>query len=356
MKDSQPFFLHIRTEQKALFCKRLSLYLHAGIPIAQGLHFLSEDANSPSVLYIARKLEEHLRDGFPLSQGMMLFPKQFDAFTVGFVRAGESSGRLSETLERLSDSLRKQAILKQKILSALAYPALIFFGTIIITLFLTLFIFPKILPVLQGFKTPLPFSTRLLLGINKALTRYWGILLFGVTIVAGGFFALMRVGRVRILFEELLIRIPIFSLLFQNYAISIFSRTLALQLEGGIRIVTALELTHAAVPGALYKKAITEVRESIMQGQRFSLALKAHKKLFPPLVCQMIAAGETTGTLSKNLQALAEMYESDLDTVAKNLTVLIEPVLMVCMGCVVGFIALAIITPIYAVTQNLSVT
>jgi type IV pilus assembly protein PilC len=166
----------------------------------------------------------------------------------------------------------------------------------------------------------------------------------------------MRVSRVRLLFEELLMRLPIFSLLFQNYAISIFSRTLALQLEGGIRIVTALELTYAAVPGALYKKAITEVRESIMQGQRFSLALKAHKKLFPPLVCQMIAAGETTGTLSKNLQALAEMYESDLDTVAKNLTVLIEPVLMVCMGCVVGFIALAIITPIYAVTQNLSVT
>jgi type IV pilus assembly protein PilC len=223
-----------------------------------------------------------------------------------------------------------------------------------ITVFLTFFIFPKILPIVQGLKTQLPFSTKLLLKITTVVTRQWRFLLFFSLVGVSGCIWITKIKQVRFFLEKILLQLPPFSLLYKKYAISIFSRTLLVQLERGVRIVTALDLTRTTVPGVLYKKSLNDICEKIKLGQKFSTALISEKTLFPPIVSQMIAAGETTGTLSKNLQTLADMYESDLDTLTKNLTVLIEPVLMICMGCVVGFIALAIITPIYAVTQNLN--
>jgi type IV pilus assembly protein PilC len=352
---SLPQFLRFSIGQQALFTRRLSLYLHSGIPISHALAFIRDDATSKSITHILTILGETVASGIPLSEGLRKFPKQFSAFTVGFVQAGEASGTLSGTLARLGVVLAKREALRRKLLSALAYPALILCGTLGITLFLTLFIFPKIVPVLEGFRTKLPFTTRTLIAINNLCTHNWLYIflgLFGIGITA---ISALRFTGVRKFQERVLLRIPLLSALYRYYVLATFSRSLALQLKGGIRILPALALIQESLPGTIYPQALVAITDEVRQGHRLSKALREHSKLFPSLTWQMVAAGEITGTLSANLELLADTYEETLDDLTKNLTVLIEPALMVCMGFMVGFVALAIITPIYAVTQNLNV-
>ena len=354
-QPTRPRFLRFNTTEHMLFVRRLSLYLESGVPISEALHLLSEDTQSMSALYIFRQLVETVDSGLPLSQGLSLFPKQFDVFSIGFIHVGEVTGSLSVSLERLAIILSKRSGLRRKILSALAYPVLIFCGTVSIALFLTLFIFPKIVPVLQGFKTQLPFPTRVLIGINTFISHEWLVSLVMILIISIAIVLLCRYEKVRVACEYVLLRIPIFSKLYQYSSVALFSNTLSAQLKGGVRILSALALVRTSLPGTLYPKAISEIELQVAAGKRLSEALRQHQLLFPLLICQMIAAGEKTGTLASNLEYLAQMYEEHIDEVTKNLTVLIEPVLMVCMGIVVGFVALAIITPIYAVTQNLTI-
>jgi type IV pilus assembly protein PilC len=339
--------------QQMLLARRLAIYLRSGITINSGLLFILEDARSEAARILS-VLESTVASGQSLSQGLSLFPS-FDTFSIGFVRAGETSGTLSETLERLAEHLQKRHSLRKKILGALSYPLIILIGTVLITLFLTLFIFPKILPVLQGLHTSLPLSTRILIGINTLLETHWLFLLLGLCTLSVIFIGAFRRPFVKIQLERLILRIPIIGLLCQYYSIAIFTRTLALQLSGGVSLLPALALTSTALSGSVYRKGIAAIEAQISEGQKFSTALKEHPKLFPPIIRQMISAGEETGTLSANLSALANMYEENLDDLTKSLTVLVEPVLMVVMGFIVGFVALAIITPIYQVTQNLNV-
>ena len=350
----KPRFIRFNTTQQALFARRLALYLRSGIPITQALSFMSEDAASRSSRYLFGVLLQVIETGQRLSSALAQFPKQFDSFAIGFVSVGETSGNLSETLERLALSLNKRDQLRRKILSALAYPAIVFCGTIGMTLFLTLYIFPKIIPILSGFGSKLPFTTRVLIGLNELFRDHFLVLITLCLVALVCMVLGLRNTNVRRILESILLRIPILAPLLQYYAVAMFSRMLSLQLRSGVRILPALTLTQHALPGLLYAEGLEDIESHLAQGQRLSAATRAHERLFPALVSQMIAAGEVTGTLGANLETLADLYEEHLDELTRNLSVLIEPVLMMSMGFVVGFVALAIITPIYGITQNLT--
>jgi type II secretory pathway component PulF len=344
----------MRTPEKILFFRRLALYLNSGVSIIQALSFIAADAKQIKIKQILLAIEHTVAAGLPLSAGLSKFPKQFDAFSVGFVYMGEISGNLSESLERLSIATHRRDSLRKKILGALAYPALILFGTVCITLFLICFIFPKIIPILKSFKTPLPITTQILISLTDFLKHAWPELFLAlIAIISLGILS-VRFVKIRRGIERVTFHIPIFADLFQYYALAVFLRTLSLQLRGGVRILPALELVRVTMPGVSYMEAIIVIENQITQGHRFSSALQHMPALFPSVIYQMIGAGETTGTLVENLETLANMYEENLDELSKALTVLIEPVLMIVMGLIVGFVALAIITPIYALTQNLS--
>ncbi|MBA3789339.1 type II secretion system F family protein [Patescibacteria group bacterium] len=334
--------------------KRLALYSGSGISLPRSLGYIAENVKSHSAFFILRTLAATVARGEPLSRGFAKFPHQFDRFTIGFIEAGEASGSLTLTLEHIATLLEKRRMLSQKVLGALVYPAIILVGTICITGFLTFYIFPKILPVLESFQTVLPLPTRLLIGANTFLARDWLWFIVGLALCSIGIFILFRNSFVRRAIEHFFVRIPLFGSLYRNYSVSLFLRVLALLLAGGIRIIPALVLVRAALPGLSYPEALFSTEKQISEGHRFSFALTQHPQLFPPVVIQMIAAGETTGTLCENLDSLATLYENDLEELIKNLTVFIEPILMILMGLIVGFVALAIITPIYSVTQNLN--
>lgn len=349
-------FLRFSIAQQALFARRLALYLRAGVSLTTALGFILEDTPDRSIRKILQQIEQTVASGRSLSDSLAKFPTVFTPFTKGFVQAGEASGTLADTLERLAVHLAKQQTLRNKILSALAYPALVLVGTIGVAGFLTLFIFPKIVPVLEGFRTRLPFSTRMLIAINNVITHdgFWIVLsAAGLVAVIG---AGLRYPRVQWALETVLLRTPLLATLRRSYSLATFSRSLTIQLSGGIRIIPALALTNLSLSSPLYREAIRKIEKDITEGQRFSIAVRNYPRLFPPVVCQLITVGEATGSISQNLSTIADLYEETLDELAKNLTVLVEPVLMIVMGFVVGFVALAIITPIYQVTQSLNIS
>jgi type IV pilus assembly protein PilC len=341
--------------QQLLFLKRLSLYLHAGVSVTLALSYLKDDAISRGAKQIYTELERTILQGLPLSRGLERYPRVFDTFTTGFIRIGEASGTLTETLERLSTHIQKRQSLRSKVMSALLYPCVVLAGTLGITLFLAVYIFPKLLPVLQGFHSTLPLPTRILIHIDSFIQHDWPWILGCVGLLLLAFVLCLHTPSCRRALEYFLLRVPIVGTLTQRYALVLFSRTLSIQLSGGIRILPSLALARSALPGQLYAEAILQIEQSVASGLRLSDSFTGYPRLFPSTLCQLVHAGEMTGTLSENLAQAASMYEEELDELTRNFTVLIEPVLMVIMGCMVGGIALAIITPIYHLTQSLTV-
>lgn len=355
MNEKSPIILRLNPTQRILILRRLALYLRAGISLPRALGYIGEDTREASLIFILRKIETVIQSGAPLSQAFGRFPKQFDLFTVGFVAAGEAGGALPETLDRLADIFDKRQSLRRKIVAALVYPSIVMVGTFGMAAFLTLFIFPKILPVLQGFHTKLPFTTRTLIVIDVLFAKHGLIIATAIILAIILFATSLRYQFFVRRYEWCFIHIPLLGFLYKDYALSTALHVLSLLLHGGVRIIPALTLIRSVAPGFHYREALEQVEERVANGQRLSVSLSEHQNLFPPLVSQLVAVGEATGTLQENLATLARLYEENLDDITRNLTVLIEPILMMVMGLMVGFVALAIITPIYQVTQSINI-
>lgn len=351
----RPAFLRFSMQDQIFFAKRLAMILRSGMPIMEGLHMLGSETRTRSSTFIFQSLILDVSNGHKLSNGLGRFQNIFGEFCVNVVRVGETSGTLHENLNYLAEELKKKQALRRKVIGALIYPAVIVFATLGITVMLTVYIFPKITPIFQSVKATLPLSTRALMALSSFLS-HWGLwLLFGLVVLSIGFLVLMRlVPRFHLFMDQVLLRIPFLGKLSQYYNLANSSRTLSLLLKSDVGVAYAMELVAASTKNHAYRRAFYESGERIMKGQKISLSMQREKRLFPPLMTQMVLAGESTGNLSTSLMFLSDMYEEEINELTKNLTTLLEPILMIIMGIIVGFIAISIITPIYSITQNLS--
>ena len=349
----RPAFLRFSNRDQVHFAKRLAMILRAGIPIMEGLHILSAQRHSSSSTYIYGHLLEQIENGQTLSGSMSKFERIFGAFCINIVRVGETSGTLHQNLDYLAEELKKKETLKKKVIGALVYPAVVVTATIGIALVLTVYIFPKISPIFQSFKTTLPLSTRMLISISNFLIQDGGILFVGIIAVSIAYFFLLRVTVFHSFMDRVLLRLPLFGKLSKNYNIVNATRTLALLLRAEVRIIEALEIVGTSSRNLMYHAAIRSIEKQVMKGQKLSHELAKFPRLFPPLMTHMVHVGEETGNLSESLMYVSSMYEEEINDLTKNLTTLLEPALMIVMGIIVGFIAISIITPIYGITQNL---
>ena len=352
-QSDKPFMLRFSTREQAHFAKRLGMILRSGMPIMQGLHMLGDQAKSSSSKFIYGHLIMNVERGQPLSNGLEKFQKIFGEFCINIIRVGESSGTLHENLEYLAEELKKKEALRKKVIGSLVYPAVIVFATVGISLILTVYIFPKITPIFQSFKTQLPLSTRALIAISNFLMRDGEWLFLGIIAASIGYVFLLRVERAHYILDKILLRLPIFSKLSRSYNLANCARTLGLLLKSDMRIVDSLEIVSKSTRNLAYREALERVSSEVMRGQKISREMLENPSLFPPLFVQMIAVGEQTGNLSGSLLYLSEMYEEEISDLTKNLTTMLEPILMIVMGVIVGFIAISIITPIYGITSSL---
>lgn len=233
------------------------------------------------------------------------------------------------------------------------YPAIVLLATIAISVFLLVYIFPKIMPIFLSLKNELPVSTRLLIALSDWLARY-GLVLIG-TIVAFVFLfpVVHQVPAVRRTIDSVVLRLPIFGRLCQYYHVATVSRTLGLLLQNNVRIDEALQIVAQSTENMVYKSALHSAEVQVVTGKTLASSYRAYPYLWPALVIQMVQAGESTGNLASTCEYLSELYEGDIREWTKTMTVLLEPLLMLFMGVCVGFIAISIITPIYGITAQL---
>jgi type II secretory pathway component PulF len=353
MNKQQLFFLSFPVKDQINFTKRLSMLLRSGMPIVQALSMLTESSGNSSATHITKSLCDDIERGIPFSKALTKFEKQFGLFYINIVHIGELSGTLPENLDYIAQELKKKNELKKQVMGALIYPAIIVSATIGITTLLVLYIFPKILPVFLSLKTELPLSTRVLLGFNTFMSTYGWLAL--VTVIGSGIFFIMglRSNSFCLMVDRLILCIPLFGSLSRYYNLATICRTLGILLKSDVRIVQAIDIASLSCSNRAYRKALATCIDGVVAGQPLSTQLQQNPAFFPPLVTQMIHVGETTGGLSHSLLYLSDMYEEEIQMWTKNLTTILEPLLMLTMGLLVGFIAVSIITPIYGITQNL---
>jgi len=231
---------------------------------------------------------------------------------------------------------------------------ILFFVTIGITVFLTVFIFPKILPIFSSLQIELPITTKIVIWLLDVFRHYGFLILGGAFAIVVGIKFFLKIKIVHYFFDRLMLRVPFISRILINLTLANFSRSLGVLLKSGMTIVEALNVAKGTFHNEYYKRQIDNVIESVKRGETMSHFLEKNPRLFPPMFSGMIKIGEATGNLEENLTYLAEYYENEVDDVLKNLTAVVEPVMLLFMGLMVGFIALSIITPIYKVTEGVN--
>ncbi len=348
-----PGMIRFPIAEQILFMKRLGMVLRSGMPIMEGLHMMGAESRTKSAGYIYQSLVIDVSSGNTLSSGLNKFPKVFGEFGINIVRIGERSGTLHENLEYLAGELKRKQTLRRKVIGALIYPAVIVFATVGITVMLTVYIFPKIVPIFESVKADLPLSTRMLMIISNFLSNSGLWLVAGLVALVVAYFALLRLKKFHLFMDAVLIKIPLFGKLSRLYNLTNITRTMALLLKSDVRIVESIELVADSTRNLVYKRELFRARDRLIQGQNISSQFTQRGDLFPPLMSQMSKIAESTGNLSTTFDFLSDMFEEEIDELTKNMTTLIEPILMIVMGLVVGFIAISIISPIYSITQNL---
>jgi type II secretory pathway component PulF len=346
-------FDHVPLQERINFARHLSLVIKAGLPVFEGLKIIQQQTESKILRKVIEDLMQDVSNGKFLADGLQKYDYIFGAFFVNIVRVGESSGTLSKNLLYLADELRRSKELQGKVRSAMVYPLVILCATIGVAGFLTFFVFPKLVPVFASMNVKLPLTTVILLNVLGFLQHYGVITLIAAIIVIVAIRIIVKQVRpVRYMVDEALLLVPVLSDVVINVNMVNFTRVLGLLLKSGVKIVEALDITAHTFANLVYQDILVTSEQEMKQGGQLGTYLAGHKHYFPPLVSGMIRIGEATGNLEDNLVYLSEYYDGEVDTKLHSLTSLIEPIMLLLMGLLVGFVALSIITPIYSISTS----
>lgn len=347
-------FSRVKLTDLSIFCRQFSTMIDAGVSLVRCLDVLGEQSQSPKLRRIIADLRAEVEAGNTLSKAMAKYPTVFDNLFVGLIRAGEVGGVLEESLQRLSAFLEKDVELKRKVKSAMTYPTIVSVVALGIVMFLTMFIVPKFMEMFTdlGLKN-FPAMTQVLMDFSNFLVQKWyimGIIVIAC-IIAFKMFGRTKFGRRAM--DRLKLKAPVFGKLNHKVALARFARTLATLLSSGVPILQAMETVAGTVSNEIISDAILDARARIREGDTISEPLKK-SKMFPPMVVQMIAIGQESGSLDTMLGKIADFYEQEVDAAIASLTAAIEPVLIVFLGVTVGFIVIAMFMPLVELINGLS--
>lgn len=347
-------YFRLSVKEKILFAKRLAILLRAGVPIMQSLNMLKEQSHSKATSIVLQSLCKDVEHGQSVHASLNQYKKAIGEFALNLIRIGEISGTLADNLDYLAEELKKKQALRRKVIGALVYPVFIVFATLGITVMLTVYVFPKILPIIQSLNADIPWTTRVLMFLSNFFIHDWMYILGIIVLFFIAFLYGLKKEAFILFLDRSALRVPLIGRIFQGYHISNICRSLGILLKSDVRIVESINVTARTTTNLAYQKQLEQIAIGLSKGGKISDFTKKDKKLFPPMVSQMVEVGESTGHLSQSLLYVAQIYEDEVEDLTKNLSTVIEPVLMVFMGILVGFVAISIITPIYGITQHLT--
>ena len=335
--------------------RQLATLISSGLPLVESLGGVIEQSEEPKLRKIFTQVRERVLEGNSLAQAMSAHPGIFSHIHVNMVKAGETGGALDIILKRLADFSERRLKLKKKIESAMTYPIFLLLISSIILVFLMTFVMPKVVGIFKGMKLALPWSTQVLIFVTYVISNYWWLLAIGTLILAGGIAALMKTETGGRAWDRVKMDFPLLGRLHRKAVIARFTRTLSILLKSGIPLVDALEISGPAMGNRILEDGVKEATKLVGEGSDLATPLR-QKGGFPPLVVQLVRAGEKSGELEEMLAKAAEVYEDDVEATIASLTSIIEPMVILFMGVVVGFIVMAILLPIFEMTSGIRVT
>ncbi|MBI2921084.1 MAG: type II secretion system inner membrane protein GspF [Planctomycetes bacterium] len=334
-----------RQVEIALVTRQLATLLSAGTPLNEALKAVVEQSESTAVQALMRDVRERIGQGASFADALNNHPAYFGDLYVNMVRSGEASGSLDQILSNLADYMHAQNRLAGKIVAALTYPAVMVVVGLGVVTFLLGFVVPRILDVLEKQKIAMPLPTVILVSMTNFLRGYWPVLLVLLAASWIGFKLFTSTEKGRYAWDGFVLRMPILGELFRKQAISRFASTLATLLESGLPVMEALQITERIMGNVVLAEVIAKVRSRVMEGSDISAPLK-QSKLFPPVVSYMVAIGEESGELESLLRKVSDSYDEEIELTTQKVTSLIEPLMIVCMAVVVGFVVMAVLLPI----------
>jgi len=345
----------IKSDHLVMFTRQLSAMVGAGVPLLRALTSLADHSESPALKTILKSVIKDVEGGASLGDALSKHPSAFSDVYVNMVRAGEAAGILDDILKRLAIQQEKNATIRKKIKSAMAYPTVLIFITVVAFFGLMLFVIPqigKILTDLGGPDAKMPAITLFMLGISALITGYWFIIF---PLIGGGIYGVLRYIKTpqgRVQFHQIILKIPGVNTIVKKVAIARFARTFSALMGAGVAVLECLSVTARSLGNVVYEKALTDAAKEVKNGKQLSLVI-SENPLFPAIVAQMLSVGEETGQTDTVLVKVADFYEEEVDVAIEGLSSIIEPTMIVIMGSMVGLIAASVMSPIAGLAQSI---
>ncbi|MCU1459276.1 MAG: Type fimbrial assembly protein PilC [Actinomycetia bacterium] len=337
----------IKLQDIANLSRQLSAFLRAGIPIIDAIETIAEESDKQMKTMLG-ELASSLRAGEPFSEAIAALHENFPSYYPGIVRSAELSGRLDVVLEQLASYIDRDLATRGKIKSALMYPVILLIMTVIVVIVLVGFVLPKFKNFFKGFGAKLPLTTRMMLKAGDLFTNYWWVLALGVALIVVFGVPYAKSKRGRFARDRLTLRLPVIKEVVRASVVERFCRILSAMVQAGVPIADAMNAAIDSTDNQVFVQQLIPASERMLRGEGLARPL-GETGLFPPMVVQMMRVGEETGTLDQQLQISADYYENQLGTKLERLTALFEPVMIVVMGVVVGFVAVALVSAMYGI-------
>jgi type IV pilus assembly protein PilC len=332
------------------FSRQMAAMLSAGMPIVAALETLEEQATNPSFKQVLMEVRKSIEGGASFSESLSLTPSVFDGLYVNIVRAGEQSGQFAETMKRIGDLLEANAKLKRKVKSALTYPVVVLSMSLVIAAGMIIFIVPVFGSMYADFGSKLPGPTQFLVDLSDGAKKYSVIIIPAIIAAIWLFKKWKRTESGAWAMDRFALKAPVIGGLVQKVAIARFSRTLAQLVQSGVPILNAMEIVAKAAGNRIIEAAIMDARRSVEHGDTLSVGL-SNKDCIPTLVVRMMAAGEKTGKVDEMLNSVADTFDDEVENMLASLTSLLEPLLMVFLGVVIGGIVICMFLPIFKMSE-----
>ncbi len=345
------FFNRIKFNDIVNLTRQLAIMLNAGLTIVDSFEILEKQVEKESLQRVITDLDKRVKAGTTLSAALSSYPQYFPNLYISLVKSGEASGKLSEILLKLSETLEKQREFNGKLKGALIYPVVVIIAMLSVMFIMVTFVVPKLLNLYKDFNIELPWTTQILIVISSFSSQFWPLILLGVAGVVFLVRGYLKTKKGKYVFDSTLLRLPIVSGVIKMAALVDSTRILSILVASGVSILDALRIIIQTTNNAVYQEAFENIYKAIEKGQSLGNSL-AQEKVFPPILVQMAIVGENTGHLDDTLLRLSHYFELESELAIKAMTTLIEPLILVVLGLGVGFIVISVITPIYNLTSS----
>lgn len=352
VKSFQKVFEGATQKELMVFFRQLATLVEARVPIVSSLHTIGEQVDNRYLQIIIKEMGDDVEDGMPFSEALEKHSDVFSSLTINMIRAGEVSGSLHKSIAFVAQSIEKNYELTSRIRGALYYPMFVLSVAFIVGFLVVTFILPKITALIKDLNVPIPWYTSVLIWIGDFMNQYWWAVALVIAAAIGGTVYYIRTVAGRREWEAIILRIPVIGNLARNIYITRFAENLSALLNSGIPVVHALMIVSEVIGNDIFKQIIVKAAEEVKTGNVMSAIFLRHPEM-PPIVAQMIRIGEETGTVSNVLKSVGKFYNQEVEATTKNLTSLIEPILIVVLGIGVGILVVGVLMPIYNIAGQL---